>query len=214
MTVYNTQSKLLLDNYAVLQTLEPTEIVTGQSITVGSLGAPFNGTFTVLDVPLYEYIGTDSDTGALLFDANVPRENQVLFACTGSDVDYTVIYTGTVTYTQTCTWITAAQLIVYLGVTIDNPSDDYTLVTQAVSAGNQFCYRRRQEASYFDSLTSSPGGDATLGTLMYSSALWRARGSVQDTFAAFDGMNGGGGNVNAMTPVIKQLLGIDRPAAA
>jgi hypothetical protein len=86
------------------------------------------------------------------------------------------------------------------------------LLTQATSAGNAFCYRRRQEAGYFDSLTTSPGGDATLGTLMYSSALWRARGSVQDTFATFDGM--GGGNVTAMTPVIKQLLGIDRPAAA
>ena len=213
MTVYNTQSKLLLDNYAVLQTLEPTEIVTGQSITVASLGAPFNGTFTVLDIPLYEYIGTDSDTGALLFDANVPRENQVLFACTGSDVDYTVIYTGTVTYTQTCTWITAAQLETFLGAgVITNPSDDYTLLTQAASAGNAFCYRRRQEAGYFDSLTTSPGGDATLGTLYYSAALWRGRGSVQDTFATFDNM--GGGNVNAMTPVMKQLLGIDRPAAA
>lgn len=212
MATYNTQSKLLLNNYAVLQTLEPTDIVTGQSVTIASLGAPFNGVFTVLDTPLYEYIGIDTTTGALLFDANVPRENQILFACTGDAVLYTTIYTGTVSYTQTCTWITAAQLIVYLGVTIDNPSDDYTLVTQAVSAGNQFCYRRRQEAGYFDSLTTSPGGDATLGTLMYSSALWRARGSVQDTFATFDGM--GGGNVNAMTPVIKQLLGIDRPAAA
>jgi len=212
MATYNTQSKLLLDNYAVLQTLEPTEIVTGQSITVASLGAPFNGTFTVLDIPLYEYIGTDSDTGALLFDANVPRENQVLFACTGSNVEYTVIYTGTVTYTQSCTWITTAELITYLGVTIDNPSDDYTLATQARNAGNDFCYRRRQESGYFDSLTTVPGHDAKQGVLMYASALWRSRGSVQDTFATFDGM--GGGNVNAMTPVIKQLLGIDRPQVA
>ena len=212
MTVYNTQSKLLLDNYAVLQTLEPTEIVTGQSITVASLGSPFNGTFQVLDIPLYEYIGTDSDTGALLFDANVPRENQVLFACTGSDVEYTVIYTGTVTYTQSCTWITTAELVTYLGVTIDNPSDDFTLAGQAAGAGNLFCYRRRQESGYFDSLTTVPGSDAKYGTLMYASALWRARGSVQDTFATFDGM--GGGNVNAMTPVIKQLLGIDRPQVA
>jgi hypothetical protein len=59
VAVYKTQSKQLLDNYAVLQTLEPTEIVVGQQITVGSLGAPFDGTFTVLDVPLYEFIGTD-----------------------------------------------------------------------------------------------------------------------------------------------------------
>ena len=212
MATYNTQSKLLLDNYAVLQTLEPTEIVTGQSITVASLGSPFNGTFQVLDIPLYEYIGTDSDTGALLFDANVPRENQVLFACTGADVDYTIIYSGTITYTQTCTWITTAELVTYLGVTIDNPSDDFTLAGQAAGAGNLFCYRRRQESGYFDSLTTVPGHDQKLGTLMYASALWRGRGSVQDTFATFDGM--GGGNVNAMTPVIKQLLGIDRPQVA
>ena len=130
MATYNTQSKLLLSNYAVLQTLEPTDIVTGQSITVASLGSPFNGSFTVLDTPLYEYVGIDSTTGALLFDANVPRENQLLFACTGSDVLYTFIYTGTVSYTQTCTWITTAELITYLGVTIDNPSAvSYTHLT-------------------------------------------------------------------------------------
>jgi hypothetical protein len=136
----------------------------------------------------------------------------VLFACTGSDVEYTVIYTGTITYTQNCTWITTANLITYLGVTIDNPSDDYTLATQATNAANDFCYRRRQESGYFDSLTTSPGHDATLGIEMYAAALWRSRGSVQDTFASFDQM--GGGNVNAMTPVIKQLLGIDRPQVA
>jgi len=212
VAVYKTQSKQLLDNYAVLQTLEPTEIVTGQSITVGSLGAPFNGTFTVLDTPLYRFIGVENETGSLLFDANVPRENQVLFACTGDDVLYTVIYTGTVTYTQTCTWTTVQQLETYLGVDIADPSDDMTLLTQAVSASNLFCYRRRQESGYADSLTTSPGGDVTMGTLMYGAALWRSRGSTQDTFATFDGM--GQANVNAMTPVIKQLLGIDRPQVA
>lgn len=212
MAVYSTASKLLISNYAVLQTLEPTDIVLGESITVGSLGAPFNGTFTVLDTPLYEYIGIDFESGALLFDARVPMENQVLFACTGANVAFTTIFTGTVTYTQNCTWTSVADLITYLGVTIDNPSDDYTLATQARNAANDFCYRRRQESGYFDSLTTSPGHDATLGTLMYAAALWRSRGSVQDTFATFDNM--GTGNVNAMTPVIKQLLGIDRPQVA
>lgn len=212
MAVYKTQSKQLLDNYAVLQTLEPTEIVTGQSITVGSLGAPFNGTFTVLDTPLYRFVGVENETGALLFDANVPRENQVLFACTGDDVLYTVIYTGTVTYTQSCTWVTVAACETYLGVDIADPSDDMTLLTQARNAACDFCYRRRQEAGYADSLTTSPGHDVTLGTLMYAAALWRSRGSTQDTFATFDSM--GQANVNAMTPVIKQLLGIDRPQVA
>jgi hypothetical protein len=212
VAVYKTQGKQLLDNYAVVQTLEPTEIVVGQQVTIGSLGAPFNGTFTVLDTPLYEYIGVDGESGALMFNANVPRENQVLFACTGADVPYTVIYTGTVTYTQSCSWVTAAQLETYLGVDIADPSDDYTLLTQARNAGNDFAYRRRQESGYADSLTVSPGHDVTLGTLMYAAALWRSRGSTQDTFATFDNM--GQASVSAMTPVIKQLLGIDRPQVA
>jgi hypothetical protein len=212
VAVYETQGKQLLDNYAVVQTLENNEIVVGQQVTIGNLGAPFNGTFLVLDTPLYEYIGVDGNTGALLFDANVPRENQVLFACTGADVLYTVIYTGTVTYTQNCSWITVAQLETFLGIDMADPSDDYTLLTQARNAGNDFAYRRRQESGYADSLTTSPGHDVTLGTLMYAAALWRSRGSTQDTFATFDGM--GQANVNAMTPVIKQLLGIDRPQVA
>jgi len=212
MATYTVTFKQLLDNYAVLQTLTDTEIEVGQSITVASVAAPFNGTFVVYAMPKYEYIGIDTD-GDLLFNSNVSIPNQVLFACTGTDVDRVATATGTITYTQTCTWITAAQLETYLGAgTITNPSDDYTLLTQAASAGNAFCYRRRQEAGYFDSLTTSPGGDATLGTLMYAAALWRGRGSVQDTFATFDGM--GTAPVSAMTPVIKQLLGIDRPQVA
>lgn len=212
MAVYKTQGKQLLDNYAVVQTLEPTEIVVGQQVTIGSLGAPFNGTFTVLDTPLYEYIGVDGESGALMFNANIARENQVLFACTGTDVPYTVVYTGTVTYTQSCSWVTVAQCETYLGVDIADPSDDYTLLTQARNASNDFCYRRRQESGYADSLTTSPGHDVTLGTLMYAAALWRSRGSTQDTFATFDNM--GQASVSAMTPVIKQLLGIDRPQVA
>jgi len=212
MATYTVTFKQLLDNYAVLQTLTDTEIEVGQSITVASVASPFNGTFIVYAMPKYEYIGIDTD-GDLLFNSNVSIPNQVLYACTGTDVNRVATTTGTITYTQTCTWITAAQLEVFLGAgTITNPSDDYTLLTQAASAGNAFCYRRRQEAGYFDSLVTSPGGDATLGTLYYAAALWRGRGSVQDTFATFDGM--GSAPVSAMTPVIKQLLGIDRPQVA
>jgi hypothetical protein len=210
MATYTVTFKQLLDNYAVLQTLTDTEIEVGQSITVSAIGAPFNGTFIVYAMPKYEYIGIDTE-GDLLFDANVSIPNQVLFACTGTDVGR-IASAGTITYTQNCTWITTAELITYLGVEITNPSDDYTLATQARNAANDFCYRRRQESGYFDSLTTSPGHDVTLGTLMYAAALWRARGSVQDTFATFDGM--GTASVSAMTPVIKQLLGIHRPQVA
>ena len=213
MATYTVTFKTLIGNYAVLQTLTNSEIAVGQSITVASVAAPFNGTQTVYDLPEYEFIGLDSQ-GDLLFNTNVPIPNQVLFAVVGTgDVDRTATATGTITYTQNCTWITAAELETFLGAgTITNPSDDYTLLTQARNAGNDFCYRRRQESGYFDSLTTVPGHDVKLGTLYYAAALWRGRGSVQDTFATFDNM--GGGNVNAMTPVIKQLLGIDRPQVA
>jgi hypothetical protein len=210
MATYTVTFKQLLDNYAVLQTLTDTEIEVGQSITVTNVGAPFNGTFVVYAMPKYEYIGIDTE-GDLLFDANVSIPNQVLFACTGTDVGR-IASSGTITYTQDCQWISIAQLVTYLGVEILNPSDDYTLATQARNAANDFCYRRRQESGYFDSLTTSPGHDVTLGTLMYAAALWRARGSVQDTFATFDGM--GTASVSAMTPIIKQLLGIHRPQVA
>ena len=211
MAVYSVTNKYLIDDFAVLQLLTPTEIAVGESITVAGVDATFDGSnLVVRALPQYRYVGVDTQ-GDLLYDIDEPIANQVLYAKVADDVER-IAATGTVTYTLTCTWVSAAELITYLGVQITNPSDDYTLITQAVSAGNQFCYRRRQEAGYIDSLTTSPGGDQTLGTLMYCAALWRSRGSLENTFAAFDGM--GTAPQQSLTPIVKQLLGIDRPACA
>ena len=212
MATYATASKQLLDNYACISTLEPTDIQVVDSVVVGALGAPFDGTFTVLACPQYRFVGVDSETGEFNYDVNVAVPNQILFACTGDDVEFVAIYTGTVAFTPTCTWITTANLVTYLGVSISDPSDDFTLITQAVSAGNQFCSRRRAEAGYNDSLSVSPSGDVTLGTLMYAAALWRSRGSLENVFASFEGM--GSAPQQSLTPIVKQLLGIDRPAVA
>jgi len=210
MATYSVTNKYLIDNYAVLQLLTPSEIAVGQSITVAGVDATFNGTYTVRALPQYLYIGVDSQ-GDLLYDYQMPIADQVLYAKTANDVDRTAA-SGTVSYDPVCTWVTAAQVMSYLGITITNPSDDYTLLTQSVSAGNQFAYRRRQESGYIDSLTTSPGGDATLGTLMYCAALWRSRGSIEATYATFDGM--GSAPQQSLTPIVKQLLGIPRPAVA
>jgi hypothetical protein len=210
MATYSVTNKYLIDNYAVLQLLTPSEIAVGQSITVAGVDATFNGTYTVRALPQYLYIGVDSQ-GDLLYDYQLPIADQVLYAKTANDVDRTAA-SGTVSYDPVCTWVTAAQVMSYLGITITNPSDDYTLLTQSVSAGNQFAYRRRQESGYIDSLTTSPGGDATLGTLMYCAALWRSRGSIESTYATFDGM--GSAPQQSLTPIVKQLLGIPRPAVA
>jgi hypothetical protein len=210
MATYTVTNKYLIDNFAVLQLLTPSEIAVGSSITVASVDATFNGTFTVRALPEYLFLGIDTQ-GDLLYDYNIPIADQVLYAKTASDVER-VAASGTVTYAPVCTWVTAAQVMSYLGITITDPSDDYTLLTQSVSAGNQFCYRRRQESGYIDSLTTSPGGDATLGTLMYCAALWRSRGSIEATYATFDGM--GSAPQQSLTPIVKQLLGIPRPAVA
>ena len=210
MATYSVTNKYLIDNFAVLQLLTPSEIAVGSSITVASVDATFNGTYSVRALPQYLFIGVDTE-GDLLYDYQVPIADQVLYAKTATDVERTAA-SGTVSYDPVCTWVTAAQVMTYLGITITNPSDDYTLLTQSVSAGNQFCYRRRQESGYIDSLTTSPGGDATLGTLMYCAALWRSRGSIEATYATFDGM--GSAPQQSLTPIVKQLLGIPRPAVA
>ena len=210
MATYTVTNKYLIDNFAVLQLLTPSEIAVGSSITVASVDATFNGTYTVRALPQYLFLGIDTQ-GDLLYDYEVPIADQVLYAKTAADVKRTAA-SGTVANDPVCTWVTAAQVMSFLGITISNPSDDYTLLTQSVSAGNQFCYRRRQESGYIDSLTTSPGGDATLGALMYCAALWRSRGSIEATYATFDGM--GSAPQQSLTPIVKQLLGIPRPAVA
>jgi hypothetical protein len=211
MATYSVIFHQRLDNYAVVQTLEATDIAIGESITLTGLGHGLNGTYTVYALPQYLYTGTDSE-GDLLLNPDVPIPNQVMFYDADDDLERSAaIPPGTLTYTQTCTWVTSAQVQLWLGLT--SPSaDETTFLAQCVSAGNQVAYRRRQEAGYFDSLSTSPSGDVTLGTIMLAGAYFRQRGSI-DQFASFDAM-GQAITTNAFTPMVKQLLGIDRPAVA
>jgi hypothetical protein len=208
MATYSVTHKYLLDNYAVLQLLTPSEIAVGESITVASVDATFNGTYVCRALPQYLYTGTD-DQGDLLYDFNVPIQNQVLYAKTASDVSR-VAATGTVTYTQTCTWITQQNVLDWLGISVATAGDQ-AFVTTCAAAANMFCYRRRQEASYIDSLTTVPSQDVYLGTVMYAGMLYKSRGTV-DVFSSYQDM--GQTPVVGMNGQIKQLLGIDRPACA
>ena len=210
MATYSTASKQLLDNYACISTLEPTDIQVGDSVVVGALGAPFNGTFTVLACPQYQYVGVDGVTGEFNYDVNVAVPNQILFACTGTDVEFVAIYTGTVAFTPTCTWITATDIEDWIGIGTATAADT-TFLTICAAAANAFCFRRRQEVGYSDSLTTVPSQDVKLGTVMYGGSLYRQRGSITD-FASFDGMSTG--STSGLSPLIKQLLGVDRPQVA
>jgi hypothetical protein len=208
MATYTVTNKYLVDNYAVLQLLTPNEIAVGQSITVAGVDATFNGTASVVALPQYLFLGIDTQ-GDLLYDYQVPIQNQVLYAKTADDVER-VAASGTITYTPVCTWITAANIEDWLGIGTATAADT-TFLTQCAAAANAFCYRRRQEAGYIDSLTTSPSGDVTLGTIQYGGALYRQRGSI-DVFASFTEM--GTAPTTGLSPIIKQLLGISRPQVA
>jgi hypothetical protein len=210
MAVFNITSRMRLDDYAVVQTLTNTDITPGQSITIAGLGDGFDGTFLVLACPQYEYAGVETD-GTLIFDETVPRPNQLLFVDVGADFEYEVEVLGTVTWTLTCTWITNTQISNYLDIPLVS-TNAAALLVQCAAAANAFAFRRRYEAGYLqDSLTTSPGGDVTLGTIMIGAAYFRQQGSYT-ALASFDGM--GVPPANGITPMVLQLLGINRPQVA
>ena len=208
MATYSITNKYLVDNFAVVELLTQADLELGVTVTVAGVDATFNGTVTVRALPQYLFTGVDNQ-GDLLFDYNIPIRNQVLYAKTASNVDR-VAASGTLAYTPTCTWITATQIEDWLGIGTATAADT-AFLTQCASAANQFAFRRRQEAGYVDGLTTSPSGDVTLGTIMYGGALYRQRGSI-DTFASFTEM--GTAPTTGLSPLIKQLLGIDRPQVA
>ena len=210
MAVYQIIFAQLISNYAVVQTLTNPEIEPGESITVASVSATFNGVKTVYAMPQYEFIGVDTD-GDLLYNTSNPIPNQVLYYVAGTDTNrFPVIPQGTLTHTQTCTYINGPAVATYLGIDLAG-ADETAFLTQCANAANNFIYLRRQEAGYTDSLTTSPGTQVTLAVTMYAAAMYRQRGSV-DQFASFDGM----GNVptTGLSPIIKQLAGIPRPQVA
>ena len=210
MATYKIIFAQLLDNYAVVQTLTNPEIQAGESITVSSVSTALDGSQKVYAMPQYAFIGVDSD-GDLLYNYSVPVPNQVLFYVAGDDIDrYAVIPQGTLTHTQTCTWIDGNAVAVWLGIDLAD-ADETAFLTQCADAANNFIYLRRQEAGYTDGLATSPGTQVTLATTMYAGALYRQRGSV-DQFASFSEM--GQVPTTGLSPIIKQLAGIPRPAVA
>jgi len=210
MAVYQVIFTQRLDDYAVVQTLTEPELDLGLPFTLASSGATFNGTHNVYALPPYLFIGVDSQ-GDLMFNYQVPIPNQVLFYDAGDDAERTaLIPQSTLTYTETCTWVLGPAVGTWLGISLAGV-DETAFLTQCASSASNFIFRRRQESGYTDSLTTSPGTDVTLATTMYAGALYRQRGAVND-FAGFTEM--GTPVSTGLSPLIKQLAGIPRPAVA
>ena len=211
MASYTVIARQRLDGYGVVQTLTSTDIEPGQTVTLAGLGDGLDGSQLVLACPQYAYIGTDAETGQLLFDYLVPRENQLLFQDAGDDLNFAVLTTfGSLAWAPTCTWIEGNDIEDYLGIPTVS-AGDAAFLDQCAAAANQFAYRRRQEAGYVDSTSTVPNDSVFLGTVMVAAAYFRQRSSYS-TLASFEQL--GAPPATGITPMIMQLLGVNRPQVA
>ena len=199
-----------LDNVAVVQTLESTDITIGQQITLSGLGHGLNGTHTVFAVPINLFAGVDQE-GDYLYNSDVVIPNQLLFQDAGDDLERSAADpVGSLVWTQTCTWITVADLTEFLGIS-GATANDTSFMTSSVNASNAWSFKRRVQAGYHDSLTTVPDAAVKAGVVLMAGSLYRERGSI-DSFASFQDMS-------ISAPVasmgrINQLLGIKRSQVA
>ncbi len=205
MATYTVTFHQRIADYAVVQTLEQVDIQVGQTFDLSGLGHGLNGTHVVYAIPAYLYAGVDSE-GDLLFDGDVHIPNQILFYDVGDDLERSsTLSTGTLTFDPTCTWVTGPEIATYLNIT--PTAGDTTYLVQCAAAANAYAYRRRIEAGYVDSLTTVPGQDVKLGTLMIGSSYFRQR-SAFNTIATYDQL---GIPTTGLSPMVLQLLGISKP---
>lgn len=209
MATFDIAFSTRLEDVVVLQTFVGTDIQTADSITVSGAGNGMDGTHTVISTEPYLFIGKDTE-GDLLFDWSVIMENQVLYTDAGADVERSVA-TGTITWTQTCTWITNQMVLDWLGIAPAS-ANDTAFITVCTEAANALAYRRRRESGYTDSLSTVPGADAKLGTIMYAASLYRQRGSV-DSFQSFEAFAAGNAPIGSIGEILR-LWGCNRAQVA
>ena len=211
MATYNLAFNTRLDGVVVLQTFVDTDIQLQDTITVTGAGNSMSGTFTVISSEPYEFLGV-SHEGDLLFDYNVVRENQFCYLQAGTDVERSTA-TGTVTNQATaCTWVTSQNVLDWLGVA-PSSANDLIFVTACTGAANALAFRRRRAAGYTDSLSTAPGADVHLGTVMMAGNLYRNRGSAGgESFMSYESMQAGGSPL-AMGEILR-LWGCNRAQVA
>jgi len=189
-----------------LQTFLTTDLQAGDTVTVANVGNGMDGTFTLISTAPYALVNVD-EYGELIFDASIIRLNQIIYKDAGADVEWAAVSTGTVTYTQSVVWVQAGDVLTWLGLE-PATQNDVEYLEMCTAAANAFCYRKRREAGYSDTMTTVPGPDVFQGTVLYAGMLYRERGAV-DGFASFDSM----GNPAPTMSIgrIMQLLGCGRP---
>jgi len=208
MAVFTVTHAQRVNDYAVIQTLESTDITIGQQIVVAGVGNNFDATYIVQAIPTFLFAGVTSE-GDFEYNYEFTITNQILVKSNFDDYQRAAA-TGTVTWTQTCSWTTVGNTQEFLGIS-SATANDTAYLTTCVAAANAWCFRRRVSAGYHDNLTTPPDGSVLLGTTLYAAGLYRERGTTGDSYASFQDMSGPPlmtlGRVN-------QLLGVKRSQCA
>jgi hypothetical protein len=199
-----------VDNFAAVQTLTLSEVAVGDSVVIaGVTDTTFNGTVTVFSIEQYELVAVD-EYGVLVFDYEVSKPNQIIYADTGADVEYDTA-TGTVTFSVSPVWTTSALVLSFLGIDVAT-ANDTAYIAKCVSASNFWCFNKRREGGYTDQPSVVPNASVEMAATLYAAQIYRERGTSGDAYAGFDGMG------NLALPVnlarIMQLLGCGRAQVA
>lgn len=212
MATFTVTHQQIVDNVAIVQTLESTDILVGQTIVLTDCDATINGTHTVFSVPIYFVEGVDAQ-GDLILNNEILISNQLLFQLVAANIAREPVDpVGLLTWTAAtlCTWATVNDLTEFLGIA-GATANDTAFMTSSVSAANAYCFKRRGQAGYKDQLATPPDDAVLAGTVLFAASLYRERGSI-DSFQSFQDMA-------VSAPVasmgrINSLLGIKRAQVA
>ena len=212
MSTFTVTHQQITDNVAVVQTLESTDILVGQEITLSGCDASINGVHTVFQIPIYYFTGVDS-TGDYMFNDQILFKNQILFQLVDDNIQRSAVDpVGSLQWTTPteCEWCDVADLTEFLGIA-GATANDTAFMTTSVNAANAYCFKRRSQAGYKDDLVNVPDAAVLAGTVLMAASLFRERGSI-DSFASFQDMT-------ISAPVasmgrINSLLGIKRAQVA
>jgi hypothetical protein len=212
MSTFTVTHQQITDNVAVVQTLESTDILVGQEITLSGCDASINGVHTVFQIPIYYFTGVDA-TGDYMFNDQILFKNQILFQLVDDNIQRSAVDpVGSLQWTTPteCEWCDVADLTEFLGIA-GATANDTAFMTTSVNAANAYCFKRRSQAGYKDDLVNVPDAAVLAGTVLMAASLYRERGSI-DSFASFQDMT-------ISAPVasmgrINSLLGIKRAQVA
>ena len=212
MSTFTVTHQQITDNVCVVQTLESTDILVGQEITLSGCDATINGVHTVFQIPIYYFTGVDA-TGDYMFNDQILFKNQILFQLVDDNIAREAVDpVGTLTWTTPteCVWSDVPDLEEFLGIA-GATANDTAFMTTSVNAANAWCFKRRSQAGYKDSLVTVPDAAVLSGVVLMAASLYRERGSL-DSFNSFQDMT-------ISAPVasmgrINSLLGIKRAQVA